>query len=450
MLEAIGLKLCSLPSPMLSLLTQALEVWRKVQLHVEPPDWIRISFCCPYLLQTHRADICNLLRQEGEHRPRVSILALIDEGWVARLWCLLKRSPDLAGAPLHNAPLAYPLHAVADTKNSESAMAVANLLLMFRARVDQKDINGETALHRAAYSHPGVVRLLIQRDACVNARSNSRALPLHYATQGGQPGIVSLLLEARATDLDIGRSFESAQHDGANALFLAVESNRKESVQLLLNAGAPAINAKKNNGISPILLACIRGNLEVLQMLLSVNMEDLGLPLNAIGGTWTSPLCEAIDVGHVATVRLLIDSRATVNAPSPSGESALILAVRGGHNAIVKLLLEANAVNFSAAYTHRIFTALYFACAEGRSEIVGLLLAASAGAVPTPVGRSPLESAAGHGHSAVVHQLLSAGACDCGGRALHAAQENGHATVFAMLRAGRQFHRRPLRRHPTW
>ena len=124
-LDAIGLKLCSLSSPMLSLLTQALEVWRKVQLHVEPPDWIRISFCCPYLLHTHRADLCNLLRQEGEHRPRVSILALIDEGWVARLWCLLKRSPDLAAAPLHNAPLAYPLHAVADTKNSECAMAVS-------------------------------------------------------------------------------------------------------------------------------------------------------------------------------------------------------------------------------------------------------------------------------------------------------------------------------------
>ena len=61
-----------------------------------------------------------------------------------------------------------------------------------------------------------------------------------------------------------------------------------------------------------------KGNLEVLQMLLSVNMEDLGLPLNAIGGTWTSPLCEAIDVGHVATVRLLIDSRTTVNSPSPA------------------------------------------------------------------------------------------------------------------------------------
>ena len=139
------------------------------------------------------------------------------------------------------------------------------------------------------------------------------------------------------------------------------------------------MNAKKNNGISPIMLASVRGNLEILQMLLPVNTEDLGLPVNAVGGTWTSPLCEAIDTGHVATARLLIDSRATVNAPSPNGESALILAVRGGHGAIVQLLLEAKAVNFNAAYTHPIFTALYFACAEGRSDMGGRLLAAGAG-----------------------------------------------------------------------
>ena len=119
---------------------------------------------------------------------------------------------------------------------------------------------------------------MIQSEACVNARSNFRALPLHFAAQGGQPGAISLLLEARATDLDSGRSFENTQHDGANPLFLAVESNKKESVELLLAAGAQAVNAKKNNGISPIMLASVRGSVEVLQMMLPVNTEDLGYP----------------------------------------------------------------------------------------------------------------------------------------------------------------------------
>ena len=74
---------------------------------------------------------------------------------------------------------------------------------------------------------------------------NSRALPLHFAAQGGQPGAISLLLEARATDLDSGRSFENPQHDGANPLFLAVESNKKESVELLLAAGGPGRECEK-------------------------------------------------------------------------------------------------------------------------------------------------------------------------------------------------------------
>ena len=133
-LDEIGLRLCSLLSPMLSLLlTHALDVWRMVHLHAEPPDWIRLSFCSPYLLQTHKADLSNLLRQDCARRPHVSILAIIDAGCVARLWCLLKSSPELAGRPLHNAPLAYPLHAAADGRHTESSVAVAKLLLMFRA-----------------------------------------------------------------------------------------------------------------------------------------------------------------------------------------------------------------------------------------------------------------------------------------------------------------------------
>ena len=144
----------------------AVDLWRQVHLHAEPPDWIRLSVSSPYLLQTHRADLCYLLQQDGASRPPATILALIDGGWVARLWCLLKSRPALATLPLHNAPFAYPLHAAADGQSSDSCIAVAKLLLSFRAQVDGSDDDGETALHRAAYSHPGMVRLLIQNAPC--------------------------------------------------------------------------------------------------------------------------------------------------------------------------------------------------------------------------------------------------------------------------------------------
>ena len=96
-LDEIGLKCCSQLSPMLSLLTHALDVWRMVHLHAEPPDWIRVSFCSPYLLQTHKADLSNLLRQDCARRPHVSILAMIDSGWVARL-VSIEEQPRAGGA----------------------------------------------------------------------------------------------------------------------------------------------------------------------------------------------------------------------------------------------------------------------------------------------------------------------------------------------------------------
>ena len=168
----------------------AVDLWRQVHLHAEPPDWIRLSVSSPYLLQTHRADLCYLLQQDGASRPPATILALIDGGSVARLWCLLKSRPALATLPLHNAPFAYPLHAAADGQSGDSCTAVARLLLSFRAQVDGRDDDGETALHRAAYYYPGMVRLLIQSGACVNARSKFGALPMHYAAQSGQPGVL--------------------------------------------------------------------------------------------------------------------------------------------------------------------------------------------------------------------------------------------------------------------
>ena len=85
-LDAIGLQLRCVIDSMLSLLTHELDVWRMVHMHGEPPDWIRLSCCCAHLLETHKADLSNLLRQDCARRPHVSILAMIDAGWVARLW----------------------------------------------------------------------------------------------------------------------------------------------------------------------------------------------------------------------------------------------------------------------------------------------------------------------------------------------------------------------------
>ena len=429
-------------------LAHAIDPFRRVLMYLDAPDWLRTSQTSAIFLTAHQQANLPSLFQTPVRGASAALLSLIRARDTSALWCMLMSRPALAHSPLDKVRLIYPLHAASG--GDEASMTVVKLLLAFRALLEDMDFDGETALHRAC-ANPDIARLLIDSAACINARSKYRALPIHFAAQFGQPEIIRMLLDAKATDLDSGRSFENNRHDGANPLLMAVESRNKMSVDLLLGAGAKAVNAKKNNGISPILLASVHGNVEILKALLKVNEEDLGLPLNVIGDNWTSPLCGACDSGHLATVRLLVDSKATVNAPSPTdGDCCLTAAVREGHSEIVSFLLEAKCVTFNAGYTHPIFTPLYFACSEGRSDIAALLLAAGAGTLPRPRGRTPLASAAGHGHVAVVHTMLAFGTLDPGGQAMAAALDAGHEHICAMLRAGRRFRRRPLVRRPTW
>jgi ankyrin repeat protein len=77
----------------------------------------------------------------------------------------------------------------------------------------------------------------------------------------------------------------------------------------------------------------------------------------------------------VATVRLLLDRGAEVNARSHLNDTALHLAAGQGHAAVVQVLLEAGAsVNVAPGHT----SALHLAVTGGHVEVVRLLVAAGA------------------------------------------------------------------------
>lgn len=70
-----------------------------------------------------------------------------------------------------------------------------------RTEINLGDLNGITPLHlAAAYKRIAVCEILIAYGADVNALDAWNATPLHYAAYGGTPEIVSLLLQANASD----------------------------------------------------------------------------------------------------------------------------------------------------------------------------------------------------------------------------------------------------------
>jgi len=123
-------------------------------------------------------------------------------------------------------------------------------LIAAGARVNAKDENGLTPLHKAASGrHKEIVlELLIGKRSDVNARTNKGETPLHIAASGGCVEVVELLL-ARKADIgakaeDGSTPYDRAQSNGHEEVLLALfradlddhfERYKKNSAQLLVD-----------------------------------------------------------------------------------------------------------------------------------------------------------------------------------------------------------------------
>ena len=137
---------------------------------------------------------------------------------------------------------------------------------------------------------------------------------------------------------------EAALREGADPnadwspLRQAILHSRPGIAEALLAAGAKPDAAAVG-------LAARSGNLDALQALLAhkAPVNESYFRRGAFGQGYTTPLHDAVDGGHVESVRLLLGKGADVNAIPSFGSTALRVAVAAGRVEIVRVLLEAGA-----------------------------------------------------------------------------------------------------------
>ncbi|XP_044286435.1 KN motif and ankyrin repeat domain-containing protein 4 [Varanus komodoensis] len=168
------------------------------------------------------------------------------------------------------------------------------------AIVNLADGNGNTALHYSvSHSNFQIVKLLLDTGVCDVDHQNKAGYtavmitPLASAETEEEMDVVTKLLKEGNVNI-------RASQGGQTALILGVSHDREDMVKALLSCGAD-INLRDDTGLSPLMVACQYGNIEIVKLLL------------------THPSCDAT----------LIDK---------AGNSALSMALKSAHMEIAEFL----------------------------------------------------------------------------------------------------------------
>eukprot|EP01105_Mastigella_eilhardi_P000961 TRINITY_DN1120_c0_g1_i1.p1 TRINITY_DN1120_c0_g1~~TRINITY_DN1120_c0_g1_i1.p1 ORF type:complete len:1221 (-),score=409.90 TRINITY_DN1120_c0_g1_i1:38-3700(-) len=261
--------------------------------------------------------------------------------------------------------------------NAGYSAATIALMLQKSAKPTLENNLGETALAAAVQNCDAeVVRLLVgkmDKEAINKANLNGDA-PIHIAAARGDCDVVLALVQA-------GADVNAKNAENCTVLQLAVEKDNTEVVKIVASAaeGIVDINAKTNEGWTPLYTACFRGNLAAVEALTKCganpNMQ------NQLG--W-SPLHAACANGHFDAVRTLLGLQAVINIQDNQGTTPLYHACDNEREELAHFLigLPGTDVNLGKKKGWR---PLHACCRRGLADLVGQILARGSVDVNAPV-----------------------------------------------------------------
>uniref|UniRef100_A0A093V039 Ankyrin repeat domain-containing protein 50 n=1 Tax=Talaromyces marneffei PM1 TaxID=1077442 RepID=A0A093V039_TALMA len=247
---------------------------------------------------------------------------------------------------------------------------IVELLLQGKADWNARDKTKRSALHIAASDrHTRVIpRLLVIPGIELDAQDENCETPLHLAAKNGSPGTVKLLLE-------FGANVNAKDKKGLTPLHLAAA--RRDSfalVEMILTAKNIDVDARANNGRTPLMQACDRATSKdcekVVRLLLAKNADPAAFDHNG-----ETPVYLSAGNGNKENLIELIYGHRPIdiNALTVDNRSALFGPARFGFTTVAILLLDED-IN-STVKDHGGRTAFLEAAKYDKIEVARLIYA---------------------------------------------------------------------------
>ena len=323
------------------------------------------------LSKTEGEDLLHLACKNGQVtliksllKANVDVNVLSSEGLSPLHWAVIKGNLEVTKLLIREGANIE----IKDSKNASSPLLFAcqngrrkivNFLLEMRANSNVMCAEGLSPLHWAVIKGNLEVTLLLKIYGANIEIKDSKwgSSPFLYACQNARTKIVNFLFE-------VGGVIKAANIDGTTAIHFATQSGNIELVNFLLQKGLD-INSKNNKGESPLfymlyprLFPVYLEAKHAFEMAKFLIENGARIDDDSLYGT---PLTNAITIGNLDVVKLLILHGANVNHVLYNLSMPLLYAVNSNCNVeIIKFLIKSGA-DVNAAHKSSRITPLHLA-----------------------------------------------------------------------------------------